>query len=351
MTEDEKYMGLALSLARRAYGMTSPNPMVGAVVVKNGVVIGKGYHHQAGQPHAEPMAIADAEKRHHGELRGSTLYVTLEPCTTYGRTPPCSEKIIASGIKRVVIGAMDANPKHAGAAVSILQGHGIQVDCNVLEEKCRALNESFFWWITKKRPFVLLKMAMTLDGKIATQNGDAKWVSCAASRQLVQKMRRWADAVMVGGNTARLDNPSLLVRSPANWKHQPRRLVWTSKPLPAECAMLTDGGTAPELVKPIGRSQWLAFLDKLGAEDVTALLLEGGGELAAAALQAGIVNKVAFFIAPKLLCGRDSKAVVAGENPALMSEALKLDNVKVQKIGEDLLLTADVMWAPPRRPH
>lgn len=343
MTEDEKYMGLALSLARRAFGRTSPNPMVGAVLVKDGVVIGKGYHHQAGQPHAEPMAILDAEANCPGQLRGATLYVTLEPCTTYGRTPPCTEKIIASGIKRVVIGAMDANPRHAGAAVNVLRKHGIQVECNVLEEKCRALNESFFWWITRKRPFVLLKMAMTLDGKIATKSGDSKWVSCAASRQVVQRLRRWADAVMVGGNTVRQDNPSLLVRSPSNWARQPRRIVWSSRPLPRKCAMLSDGGPAPELAKPMGRQQWLEFLDRLGPEEVTALLLEGGGELAAAALQAGIVNKVAFFIAPKLLCGRNSIAVTGGENPAFMSDALKLENFEARRVGVDFLITANVI--------
>ena len=343
MTEDEKYMGLALSLARRAFGRTSPNPMVGAVIVKDSVVIGRGYHHQAGQPHAEPMAIADAEAKYPGHVSGSTLYVTLEPCTTYGRTPPCTDKIIASGIKRVVIGTMDANPRHAGAALRVLRKHGIQVDCNVLEDKCRSLNESFFWWITTRRPFVLLKMAMTLDGRIATETGDSKWVSCDASKQVVQKLRRWADAVMVGGNTARLDNPSLLVRSPSNWARQPRRIVWSSKPLPASCAMLSDGGPAPEVVKPMGRQQWLDFLGRLGAEDVTALLLEGGGELAAAALQAGIVNKVAFFVAPKILCGRNSIVVTGGANPSLMSEALELENFSSRKVGEDFMLTADVV--------
>ena len=325
--------------------MTSPNPMVGAVIVKDGIVIGKGYHHRAGEPHAEPMAIADAELRHPGRLPGSTLYVTLEPCSTYGRTPPCCDRIMVSGIRKVVIGAMDANPRHAGAAVSLLRSRGIQVTCNVLEEKCRALNESFFWWITRRRPFVLLKMAMTLDGRIATENGDSKWVSCEESRRLVQKMRRWADAVMVGGSTARLDKPSLLVRSPADWKRQPRRIVWSSRPLPDDSHMLMDGGPLPEVVKPVGRSEWLEYLGRLGFENVTALLLEGGGELAAAALQAGIVNRIAFFVAPKLLCGRGSRPVVAGDNPALMAEALKLGALKTRKIGDDLLITADVINA------
>ena len=181
MNKDEKYMAYALSQAKMAFGMTSPNPMVGAVIVKDDIIIGKGYHHRAGKPHAEPMAIVDAKMLNPGKLPGSTLYVTLEPCSTYGRTPPCCDAIVTAGISRVVIGTLDQNPDHAGAAIEILKSHNIEVKCGVLEKKCRELNESFFWWITHKRPFVLLKMAMTLDGKIATLKGDSKWVSCEES--------------------------------------------------------------------------------------------------------------------------------------------------------------------------
>ncbi len=342
MTLDEKYMGMALSLAKRAMGMTSPNPIVGAVIVNGGDVIGRGYHHAAGQPHAEPMAISDAMKKHPERLPGSTLYVTLEPCTTHGRTPPCTDAIIRAGIAKVVIGAMDTNPRHSGAAVKVLENHGIDVVCNVLEEKCRIANESFFWWINRKRPFVLLKMAMTLDGKIATATGDSKWITCSASRSRVQAMRRWCDAVMVGGNTVVLDNPSLLVREPEGWTRQPRRIVWTSGNLPETSSMLSDGGPSPEIIKPVTSEEWIAFLERLGSENVTALLIEGGGELAAAALQAGIVNKAAFFIAPKILCGRGSRPVTGGENPLLMAESINLGSMKTERIGDDILVLADI---------
>ena len=337
--KDEKFMAFALAQAKMAFGMTSPNPMVGAVIVKDGVIIGRGYHHRAGKPHAEPMAILDAKLYNPGMLPGSTLYVTLEPCSTYGRTPPCCDAIAEAGISRVVIGTLDQNPEHSGAAIEILRSHNIEVECGVLERKCRELNESFFWWITHKRPFVLLKMAMTLDGKIATLKGDSKWVSCEESRTLVQKMRRWADAVMVGGETARMDNPSLLVRKPENWKMQPRRFIWSNWPLLDSNSMLRDNGPAPEIVKPMGHDEWIEFLEKIGSENVTALLLEGGGELAGYALEASIVNKVAFFIAPKLLCGRGSRPVVAGENPSLMSEALQLRDMDFRQVGKDLLVT------------
>ncbi len=313
--------------------------MVGAVVVRDGELVGEGYHHQAGCPHAEPLALAQAGER----ARGATLYVTLEPCSTWGRTPPCTDAIIMAGIKRVVVGCVDQNPKHAGIAVTKLQNAGIEVRCNVLEGPCRRLNEAFFYWVTNQRPFVCLKMAMTLDGRIATASGHSQWISGPAARLAVQKMRRWADAVMAGGDTVRHDDASLQVRVPANWPRQPLRVVWTAAPaLPPELKMLHDGGPEPILAKPRSRDEWLEFLTALGRHEqrpVTALLLEGGGELAASALRAGIVNKVAFFVAPKILCGRGSRPVVGGDNPLALAEALALINMRSRTVGDDLLIT------------
>lgn len=336
-SRDESHMREALELARRAWGMTSPNPMVGAVVVApDGRVVGRGWHHGPGLPHAEPNALRDAGEH----TAGATLYVTLEPCCTYGRTPPCTEAIIRAGIARVVIGCLDPNPKHAGRALDILRTANIAVECGLLEEHCRELNRSFCHWITTGRPYVLLKMAMTLDGRIATQSGDSQWITGPLARAEVQRLRRWADAVMVGGETVRCDNPSLLVREPADWPRQPQRLVWTSRPLPETAACCHDRGAVPRCLKPVSTSDWRACLQQLGAAGITALLLEGGGELAGNALQAGIVNEIAFFIAPKILGGRGSRPVVAGDNPLRLAEALELHDVSTRLVGPDLLYTA-----------
>ncbi|MBP5638879.1 MAG: bifunctional diaminohydroxyphosphoribosylaminopyrimidine deaminase/5-amino-6-(5-phosphoribosylamino)uracil reductase RibD [Victivallales bacterium] len=268
--------------------------------------------------------------------------MTLEPCCTFGRTPPCTEAVKSAGIHRVVVGCLDPNPKHAGRGVDILRQAGIEVQTGVREEECRELNRAFFKWITAHMPYVVLKMAMTLDGRIATEQGDSKWVTGPEARERVQFLRRWADAVMVGGETARLDNPSLLVRSPKKWPKQPMRLVWTARELPENAQMLHDGGPTPRLVKPQTDDEWRRFLLELGSQNVMVLLLEGGGELAGAALQAGIVDEVAFFVAPKILCGRDSRPVVGGENPKKLSEALELKDMRTEMVGGDLLVTAKV---------
>ena len=332
--EDCRWMDEAIALAKKAYGLCSPNPMVGAVVVKDGVKVGEGYHHKAGQPHAEPNALDDAGDN----ANGATLYVTLEPCSTYGRTPPCTERIKRSGIKRVVIGVLDCNPAHAGAAVGILRDAGIDVAVGVCENECRSMNEPFFWWIRERRPFVTLKMAMTLDGKIATANGCSKWITGQQARDYVQMLRRGADAVMVGGNTAIMDDPSLLVRTPADWPAQPRRIVWTSRQLPLTLHMMDDG-PKPETAKPTTFEEWDAFLRRLASENVTSLLLEGGGELAANALRSRAVNKIVWFVAPKILGGRNSRPVVGGDDVPSLDDALHLQEMTTAQIGDDLLIT------------
>ena len=336
MTMDESYMKEALKEARKGWGLTSPNPMVGAVVVRDGVIVGRGYHHGAGLPHAEPNALADAD----GNTVGATLYVTLEPCCTYGRTPPCTEAIKRAGIKRVVVGCTDCNPKHAGRGLAILKDAGIDVLSGVCEKECLELNAAFFWWISTGRPFVRLKMAMTLDGKIATAGGDSKWITGPSARRYVQKLRRGSDAVMVGGETVRKDDPELIVREPKGWKRQPTRIVWTSKPsLPEGCKLLNGNGGPVEISKPVTQAEWLSFLKDLGGRGMMSLLLEGGGELAGCALKAGIVNEIDFFIAPKILGGRGSRPVVGWENPLSLAESLAVKELRMRRFGDDLLVT------------
>ena len=329
-----KYMLEAVALAEQAWGMTSPNPLVGAVIVKDGAIIGRGYHKQAGTPHAEINALADADKH----SRCADLYVTLEPCSTYGRTPPCTDAIIRSGIGRVFIGSTDPNPAHAGRGEEILRDAGIEVITGIEQAACDALNEAFFKWITNKMPFVLLKMAMTLDGKIATESGQSQWITGPEARLRVQHLRQWADAILVGGSTARKDHPSLTVRGIPGWR-QPRRIV-ASKTLTAEeLKTLLPEGEPAEIISAASPLEWLAVMRRLGSENVTALLIEGGGELAAEVIAAGIVDKVEFHIAPKILGGRNSRPVVGGTNPVSLAEALALKNISVSRISEDIVIT------------
>lgn len=330
-------MRLALRLARRAWGMTSPNPLVGAVVVRDGVCVGQGWHHRAGTPHAEVHALAAAG----GKAAGATLYVTLEPCCTHGRTPPCTDAIITAGVRRVVVGCTDPNPKHAGRGVELLRQQGIVTECGVEEAACRDLNEAFFAWITTGRPYVLLKLGMTLDGKIATAAGESKWITGAQARAKVQELRRWADAIMVGAETVRRDNPELTVREPADWWRQPQRLIWTRQPdvLDRGLRVFADPARPPRCVQAQTRAEWLPLLTELGRQGVTSLLIEGGGELAGHVLQAGVVDKVAFFVAPKLLGGRGSRPAVAGPDPADLAAAVDLQRMTVRHVGADLMIT------------
>jgi diaminohydroxyphosphoribosylaminopyrimidine deaminase/5-amino-6-(5-phosphoribosylamino)uracil reductase len=333
MTTDDRFMRKAVSLALRAWGRTSPNPLVGAVVLDaEGQQVGAGYHRKAGTEHAEVHALADA-----GEAaRGGSIYVTLEPCSTAGRTPPCCEAILAAGLRRVIIGNLDPNPKHAGRAVKLLEDAGLEVIHGVEPDRCALLNESFYCWIRHRRPYVVLKMAMTADGKIATASGQSQWITGPGSRSLVQRFRQWSDAIMVGGETVRRDNPQLLVRSPQKWPCQPLRLVASRRGELGDAELLSDGRSEARIVNP---TDWPRFLADLGAEGITALLVEGGGELAASMLQANVVDKVAFFIAPRILGGRDSRPVVGGDSPASLADALDLRSPQMQRSGDDFLLT------------
>jgi diaminohydroxyphosphoribosylaminopyrimidine deaminase/5-amino-6-(5-phosphoribosylamino)uracil reductase len=356
-------MRLALRLARRGYGATSPNPMVGAVLVKEGKIIGRGWHRRAGLPHAEIEALNDAQKRHYNP-KDATLYVTLEPCCTHGRTPPCTDAIVAAGIKKVVVGATDPNPKHAGKGFKILKCAGIEVVHGILADECAKLNEAFNHWIVRRTPFVTVKAAMTLDGKIATANGESKWITGEKAREHGMKLRQGSDAILVGINTILTDNPALTVRRRNN-NPRLRRIVLdslartppTAKVVSDEFAALTTivvSKRAPKnrvaaltrkvkvVVAPTVDSKldlkWL--LKKLGSENVTSLLVEGGGEVNASFLLGGLAQRVVFFYAPKILGGRDSRKAVAGDGAKNLSEAIQLRGIEWKRIGGDLLMTA-----------
>lgn len=340
------------------------------MLVKGGKIIGRGWHRKAGGPHAEIEALRDAQK-HGSSPRGATLYVTLEPCCTHGRTPPCTEAIINAGIKHVVVAATDPNPKHAGKGFKILRRAGIKVTSEILAAEATRLNEVFNHWIVQHTPLVTVKAAMTLDGKIATARGESKWITGEPARAVGMKLRYGSDAILVGVNTILTDDPSLTVRTKT--PKLIRRIVLdslartplTAKVVNDEHAALTTimvGKHAPKsrvaalakkvniMVAPLAKSaagqrpaiQLAWLLKKLGAENVTSLLVEGGGEVNASFLLGGLARRVAFFYAPKILGGRDARKGVAGEGAKSLREVVTLSEVEWQKVGDDLLLTARV---------
>ncbi len=365
----------ALRLARRARGETSPNPLVGAVLVKRGNIIGRGWHRRAGLPHAEVEVIADA-KRKGNPTKGATLYVTLEPCSTSGRTPPCTHAIIRAGISRVVVAATDPNPEHAGRAFRLLKRKDIAVEHGLLAEKAAEINVAFNHWITAGLPFVTVKAAMTLDGKIATASGESKWITGPESRREGMKLRHEADAILVGVNTILADNPGLTLRDvrrpKAEWRGPAlRRIVldprartplgsWVLGDEFAEQTTVVVSRDAPagRLAKLKERCRVITcplakrgfnlklLLRKLGRQDCTHLLVEGGGETNAAFIEAGLASRVAFFYAPKILGGRDARTAVAGEGLPL-AKGLQLEKIRWRNFGPDLMLTARVADAQP----
>lgn len=343
-----QFMLEAVALAKKAWGQTSPNPLVGAVIVKAGKIVGCGYHHRAGEAHAEINALKAAGRA----ACGADIYVTLEPCSTTGRTPPCTDAIIKAKLKTVYIGSVDPNPAHRGNAVKLLQAAGIKVICDIAKVVCDQLNEAFFCWITTGKPFVLLKMAMTLDGKIATANGNSQWITGSIARERVQRLRQWADAIMVGGNTARTDQPSLTVRNVEHWSPQPRRIIVSHKLSSSDLKQLLPPGGQLETTAPNDTASWHAYLKHLGNNGITALLIEGGGELAAEVIAAGIVDKVEFHIAMKILGGRDSRPVVGGSNPLALTEAIQLKAIQTEQLGDDLAISGyPTKFAQEYYPH
>jgi diaminohydroxyphosphoribosylaminopyrimidine deaminase / 5-amino-6-(5-phosphoribosylamino)uracil reductase len=358
--EDEKYMLLALDLARKGSGFTSPNPMVGAVVVKGDRIIGKGYHAAAGQPHAEVNAIEDAGL----EAREGTLYVTLEPCNHTGRTPPCTEKILTTGIRRVVVAMRDPNPDVKGGGLAFLAENGIEVTSGVCEDSAARLNEVFIKYARTRRPFVTIKCAATLDGRIATRTGDARWVSGAASREEVHRLRHASDAIMVGVNTVKSDDPSLTTRINGFHGKDPQRYILDTHLSISEDARVLKGDAAtgtiivtgpvvPEEKKrrlekkgvrilssslKEGRIDLDRLMAAIGATEVTSLLVEGGGRVIASSFRDGIVDKVIFFFAPKILGGDDGVPICRGPGPELMEDCQLIKRMQVHRIGEDVMI-------------
>ena len=367
------HMSAALQLARRGYGATSPNPMVGAVLVRGRTILGRGWHRQAGGPHAEIEALEDARRRGFS-ARGATLYVTLEPCSTHGRTPPCTEAIRAAQLARVVVAATDPNPAHAGRGFGILRRAGIEVIRGILSEEATALNAAFNHWIVRRLPYVTVKAAMTLDGKIATPTGESKWITGPAARAEGMRLRRGADAILVGVNTILADDPGLTWRPAAGRNGQAppfpsrlRRIILdTEARTPVRARVVSDeqaelttvvvGRGAParrmaalrrrvrvlEAPRRDGRIQLPWLLRQLGTEQVTHLLVEGGGEVNASFLLGGLTQGVAFFYAPKVLGGQDALKAVAGRGARSLNETLSLDHVEWRQVGADLMMTARV---------
>ena len=370
--DDTRFMQMALDLAENGRGYTSPNPMVGAVVVKGGRVVGKGYHQAAGTPHAEAHALADAGDA----AQGATLYVTLEPCNHTGRTPPCTEKILSSGITRVVAAMQDPNPDVAGGGIDYLRSRGVDVAVGLCADQARRQNEVFVRYIQTKRPFVVLKCAATLDGRIATRTGDARWVTGAAARQYVHTLRHALDAIMVGVDTVIQDDPSLTTRledQPAVQGKDPMRLILdtrlripeTSKVLRLDSdsdTVIISGPSASESKKarltgpgvrvveaPLkdDRIDLDQLMGQLGAWGLTSLLIEGGSRVIASALAAGIVQKVVFFYAPKILGGDDGVPICRGPGPASMDGCIPVKDIQVRRFGDDIMVEGYIDGALP----
>ena len=358
-TSNEQFMLKAIALAKRAEGATRPNPPVGALVVAGGNVIGTGYHHKAGGPHAEILAIKSAGLQ---KCKNATIYVTLEPCSTHGRTPPCTDAIIKAGIKRVVIALRDPNPQHAGRGVRILRRAGIEVTIDVALEEASALLAPFAKWITTGRPLLSLKLGMTLDGNIADKNYKSQWITGKESRQQVQQLRKRADAIMVGSGTVSADNPSLLCTLRKNTSAL-RVIVDSAGKTPVTAKVLTDGFADKTVIattkscslkkidayRKLGAEVWVmpaakgkvsikSLLAKLGKNGVMNVLCEGGGILAEALVKADVVDEYLIFMAPKLLGG---KAVPAfGGVGWHLGKEPELQFVDTKRVGKDLFIRA-----------
>lgn len=359
--QDAAYMRQALALACRAAGRTSPNPMVGALVVKDGEVVGEGCHLCAGTPHAEVHALADA-----GEAaRGATVYVTLEPCCHHGRTGPCADALIAAGVKKVVAAMTDPNPKVAGQGLARLRAAGVEVVEGVLAAEAARQNEAFLKWISTGLPFGIMKTAMTMDGKIATRTGQSKWITGPAARERVHRLRDYCDAILVGVGTVLADDPALTARLPESGGHNPLRVVVDSAArTPLTAQMVTDGQAptviavtdrapaervaalraagAEVLALPAGPTgvDLAALWRALGARKLTSVLVEGGAAVNAAALTANIIDKVYAFVAPKIIGGATAPGPVGGEGAAALAAAVSLEDMACEAVGEDILITA-----------
>jgi len=350
-SDDARCLRRALTLARR--GRTSPNPMVGAVVVRHGVIVGEGFHPKAGEPHAEVFALRAAGE----QARGATLYVTLEPCAHYGRTPPCADAVVRAGIRRVVVASEDPNPLVAGRGLERLRAAGIEVTSGILNEQEARLNEAWRHWIVTRRPFVTLKLAASLDGKLATRTGDSRWITGDAARRDVHRLRAASDAILTTAATVLADDPALTAR--LRGAHQPRRVVVDAGLRTSPEACVYAPGDRPPLLATIiddpdrlvpyrergvealtlpardGHVDLPALLAALGEREIVSLMVESGGAFAAALLAAGGVQKLRLYLAPLLIGGETAVPVLGGEGVARLADAPRLHNVTWKRLGED----------------
>ena len=361
--DDEQWMKRALRLAEKGRGRTSPNPMVGAILVKDDKVVGEGYHAKAGEAHAEIIALQRASE----DARGAILYINLEPCAHYGKTPPCAPRVIEAGVKRVAIGMEDPNPLVKGKGVEILRRAGLDVEVGILEKECRRLNEAFCKYILEKEPFVILKVAATLDGKIATRDGDSKWISGEASRRFVHKLRDQVDGVLVGIGTVLRDDPLLTAR--VRGGRDPYRIVLDSRlKIPEEAKLIGDFPAkvvivatelAPEdkierlekrgvriltLDSKEGRVDLKSCLSKLGEIGIMSLLVEGGSQVNGSFLDEGLIDKLLLFLSPKLIGDHRAPGIFGGRGVSSLQEAIPLKEMKAKKIGEDILIEGYLEW-------
>jgi len=357
---DEIFMREALRIAQNAMGRTSPNPLVGAVIVKDGKIIAEGWHKQAGTPHAEINALKMAGE----SAKNATLYVTLEPCSHFGRTPPCAKSIIEAGIKKVVAAMQDPNPKVAGKGFEMLKNAGIEVEVGLLEAESRRLNEVFLKWIEKDLPFVTMKFASSLDGKICTASGESQWISGEKSRKFTHYLRDINDAILVGVGTILADNPSLTTRFIEG--KNPIRVIADSKlRTPLDSKVVNDGektiiavteGVSNEKIKKfeacgveiikcgVERVDLKMLLKKLAEREIISILVEGGGKIHFSMLKSGLVDKIYAFIAPKIIGGAKALTSVEGEGFLKLSEAISLKNIEIERFDEDILIKGYVKF-------
>ncbi|WP_461630954.1 bifunctional diaminohydroxyphosphoribosylaminopyrimidine deaminase/5-amino-6-(5-phosphoribosylamino)uracil reductase RibD [Labilibaculum euxinus] len=364
MSKEYQYMQRAFELAKKGIGRVNPNPLVGAVIVRDNKIIGEGYHEFFGGPHAEVNAFRSATE----SVEGATMYVTLEPCSHYGKTPPCAEAIVKNRIGKVVIGMLDPNPLVAGKGVKLLEDNGIEVEYGYLCEELSQMNRVFLKFIQNKIPYVVMKTAMTLDGKIASETGDSRWVSNEKSRARVHQLRNELAGIMIGVDTVIADDPMLTTRLGKGEGRNPVRIVVDSSArIPLESKILNTGVQSKTIVvvtdkadsvkiaqiEDLGNSVIIAksrdgrvdladLMVKLGSEGIDGILLEGGATLNFSALEAGIVDEVMSFIAPKIIGGANSKSPVGGEGIKFMKDAIELEHIKIDQLGNDLMLTGKI---------
>jgi diaminohydroxyphosphoribosylaminopyrimidine deaminase/5-amino-6-(5-phosphoribosylamino)uracil reductase len=365
MKNHEYYMRQVLKLAKKGMGLTNPNPLVGAIIVKEGKIIAKGYHKAFGLAHAEVNAINNAKE----SLEGSTLYVNLEPCSHYGKTPPCAKAIIEAGVKNVVIAMIDPNPLVKWQGVKMLKNAGVDITLGVLENEAKKVNEIYIKYITQKEPFVIMKSAMTLDGKIATFSGNSKWISCEASRNYAHKLRNRVSAIMLGINTVLTDNPRLTTRLSKKDSKDPIKVIIDSKGrLPIDSNVINSSSNAkvilattnmlnPEKEKQLSNKgvtiiktdynnngvNLISLMSELYNLNIDSVLIEGGGNINASALSAGIVDKAIMFIAPKIVGGKSAKTPVEGEGVEFLDDAIRLNDISISQIGSDILVEGYVI--------